>query len=461
MKYYRYLLIILLALLQNSCNDFVEIDVPNDRIISETVFNKNETAKSAVIGIYNELFNSAFSSGFQNSITVLAGLSADNLEATVTTATLLEFEENEIFINNSYNQGLWSSAYNIIYMTNAVLEGLDNNPNISQDLKERLTGEARFIRAFTYFYLVNLYGDVPLVISTDYSTNAKIPRSNQHDVYTLIVEDLENAQDLLEEDYQDGERLRANRYTTKALLARVHLYLENWETAEQLSTEVISATELYELLPLNSVFLANSREAIWQISPLAGGSSRSNTNEGDFFLMLDNRGSVALTENFLTTFDTIDARMDTWVGSFESETDTYYFPYKYKIKNSVDDFSEYSMVLRLAEQYLIRSEALAKQGRLTEAIEDLDRIRQRAGLPSATSEFPEVNQEQLIELILLERRRELFTEWGHRWLDLKRTEMAREVLPPLKPLWDNTDVLYPIPEDELKKNPNLTQNPGY
>ena len=115
-------------------------------------------------------------------------------------------------------------------------------------------------------------------------------------------------------------------------------------------------------------------------------------------------------------------------------------------------------MLRLAEQYLIRAEARARQGNIPGAQQDLNSIRNRAGLPNTTTSGPT----EILEAIMEERQRELFTEGGHRWLDLKRTGRTTEVLAPLKPLWDPTDVLWPIPEDEIFNNSNLLpQNPGY
>lgn len=460
MKYKSFLILILLGI-QFSCDDFVEVDVPNDRITSETVFAKDETANSAVKGVYNQLYSADFSGGSQSSITVLSELSADNLRATVSTANLLEFEENEIFVENDYNLRLWSSAYNIIYMSNAILQSLENNERISPDVKDRLIGEARFLRAFTYFYLVNLFREVPLVLTTDYQINAQVYQSSIADVYTQIVEDLEQSVDRLSVTYENGERIRANKFTAIALLARVHLYLENWELAEELSSQVISASDTYNLVDLNEVFLANSHEAIWQISPLEGGSVRANTREGDFFILLDNLETVALTEDLIASFNENDSRKNNWTGDFDTETDHYVFPFKYKVKNATGESMEYSMVLRLAEQYLIRSEARTHQGRLEEAIEDLDKIRRRANLNPVTTSFPEITQEELLDLIIKERRHEFFAEWGHRWFDLKRTNKTNEALMPNKPLWESTDVLYPIPEEEMIKNPNLNQNSGY
>src|SRR5690606_1979360 len=134
-----------------SCEDFVEIDAPNHKIISEDVFSSDDTAIAAMTGIYNQLSVVDFSNGWTNSITMLAGLSADNLECIRTTnLSLMEFQQNEILPENTRNQSIWSSAYNIIYQANSLLEGIERSQQISEDVKRRLEGEAKFVRAFTY-----------------------------------------------------------------------------------------------------------------------------------------------------------------------------------------------------------------------------------------------------------------------------------------------------------------------
>lgn len=461
MKINVYIVLILICFLQVSCEDFIQLDDPDHILGSATVFNNDETAKAAVVGIYNQLSLSAFSNGSQSSITVLAELSADNLKSSFSNPTLLQFEENEIFKENMSNLDLWSSAYNIVYMTNAVMEGLNKSQGVSEDIKEKLLGEVKFIRAFTYFYIVNLYGDVPLVMTSDFRDHVLARRINFSEVYNQIIEDLEYSIQALDSSVDNQERLRVNHYTAKALLARVHLYLHNWELAEGLSNDVIS-NQNYELLEnLDAVFLANSKEAIWQISPLGRGTTTSHTNEGGVFIMVNNIASVSLTEDLLASFDSTDIRLENWVGIYETANDRYFYPYKYKIKNATGDYSEYSTVLRLAEQYLIRAESRARQGKLDLAISDLNVIRERANLKIINTNNPELNQANLLVLIMDERRRELFAEWGHRWLDLKRYKAATDILSSKKPLWQPTDVLYPIPEDEIRKNPNLTQNQGY
>ncbi|MCM8570297.1 RagB/SusD family nutrient uptake outer membrane protein [Gramella jeungdoensis] len=455
---------LILPLLFISCEDFVEVEAPDNKLVSDVVFNNDATAESAMTGIYNQLFLADFSSGQRTSVTFLSGLSADNFQnIRSSNITRMEFEQHEITPDNPGNLDIWASAYNIIYLTNSLLEGLNNSEQLSSELKTQLEGEARFIRAFSYFYLVNLYGDVPLIVSTNYHDNQLASRTSSAEVYEQIISDLEIALDSLSSEYKNGERTTVNKFAAASLLARVHLYLEDWGAAERLSSEVIDQNETYEILEdLDQVFLANSKEAIWQISPLGGGGQITNTNEGSLFIIdpiFSFFAVIKMEEGFVEQFDQEDQRLSNWIG-YNEELDAY-FPFKYKVWSSNElPILEYSMVLRLAEQYLIRSEARAKQGDLIGAIEDLDVIRIRAGIASVEESNPGIGEEALLDLIMKERQKELFAEWSHRWLDLKRTDRANDVFGS-NPMWDPTDILYPIPSQEREKNLNLSQNPGY
>jgi hypothetical protein len=168
---------------------------------------------------------------------------------------------------------------------------------------------------------------------------------------------------------------------------------------------------------------------------------------------------VVLSNDFVAAINLEDKRLAHWVGYNASRE--FYFPQKYKDGSSSGNITEYSMVLRLAEQYLIRAEARAMQGNLPGAISDLDKLRNRANLELIANTLPGIPQEDLLEEIMEERKRELFSEWGHRWLDLKRLQKTAEVLKPIKPQWQDTDIFYPIPEEERAKNPNIEQNEGY
>lgn len=448
-----------------ACEDFVEINAPTHKIISESVFANDETAIAAITGIYNELARTDFSDGYLFSVTVLAGMSPDIFETTSVTETRYRpFQQNEISPigtdDATANLNLWSSAYNIIYMANSILEGVSNSIVLTPKTKNIIEGQALFIRAFSYFYLTNLYGDVPLITITDYRKNTISPRDPSADVWNQITMDLDTAIQLLkgEDEFKDSERTNINRFVAIALQARVYLYRQNWIKAEELSSQVINQISLFELLENpEQVFLLNSREAIWQVSPLGRGTTSTYTWEGYVFRG-NNSSPFKLTEDFVEAFEPSDSRLQ-WIG-FNS-INNFYFPQKYKDSDSRGAVNEYSMVLRLAEQYLIRAEARAMLGNLSGAINDLDKLRSRAGLDLLGDTDPDITQHALVDMIIEERKRELFSEWGHRWFDLKRTGKASEVLAPIKPLWQDTDVWYPIPGEERAKNPNLGQNNGY
>lgn len=461
-KYIKELIGILALLMNYSCDNFVDIEAPDHKIISEVVYNNDETAVAAMQGIYNQLVVVSYSNGWTDSITMLTELYSDNLECIRTTnLSLMEFQQNEIQPGNTRNKGIWSSAYQIIYQTNSLLEGISNSNKLSFETKSHLEGEAKFVRAFTYFYLVNLYGEVPLLLTTDYRTNSLASREPLDSIYQQIKKDLEDATILLESNYKDGERTNVNRFASMSLLARISLYQNNWQSAEYWSSQVISQSNLYQLLlDPDEVFLKNSREAIWQISPLGKGSSY--TFEAYTLIphsFIPTLTVYKLTNNLIQSFSSDDKRFIHWV-KYHSGLEINYAN-KYKKRENRDDVSEYSMVLRLAEQFLIRAEARTMQDKFTEAIADIDKIRERAGLDNIASLNLIISKDELIDIIIKERRKELFTEWGHRWLDLKRTDKASGILKIDNSTWDETDVLFPIPEDERMKNPNLDQNNGY
>ena len=146
------------------------------------------------------------------------------------------------------------------------------------------------------------------------------------------------------------------------------------------------------------------------------------------------------------------------VKTITNASGTWYRPYKYKQTAATESSQEYTIILRLEEQYLIRAEARTFNGDNAGAQQDLNITRNRAGLPNTTA----TTQDELKAAILQERRLEFFTEQSHRWFDLKRTGNAASVLSPIKPGWQNRDILFPLPEAELLLNENLLpQNAGY
>jgi hypothetical protein len=453
-----------LLLSTGGCTKLVKIPEPQNTITSAETFANVANANAAVAGIYYDMMSKSYMAG---SLSADAGMSADDLQHFFTVDL---FEENALFPKAGYSDGYWNVPFYNIYQVNSVLEGLQASTSLPQATVSQLTGEAKFLRAFFNFYLVNLFGDVPLVLTTSYANNSLKSRTPAEQVYRQIIDDLKDAKQRLPKDYSssNGERIRANYWAATALLARTYLYMNKWDSAESQATEVINNTADFGLVTdLNAVFLKNSTEAILQLQRGFNiGLGTASTIEGYLFVPPDTLTppNYNLTTYLLNTFEPGDQRRENWVGvvkiSDGSTLYIIYYPYKYKIRMAdAGNVTEYTMLLRLGEQYLIRAEARAHQNaNLQGALEDLDVIRRRAGLPDLPGSL---NQAQVLDAVAQERRVELFAEFGHRWLDLKRTNKVNEVLSPIKPLWKPTASLYPLPYQEVQTDPNLTQNPGY
>lgn len=440
----------------SSCKKFLDVETPNSKIPNERVFASDEMANAALAGLYLNMYESGFASGGVSSAAVLTGLSADELRSNLEPdPALVSFETNQLLADNAQVLNLWISIYKSIYQANSIIEGLEVSKGVSSLKKDQLRGEALFVRAFCHFYLVNLFGDVPLVISTDYSINSKVSRIRVDDVYSQVEADLLEAVTLLPENYS-GQRIRPVKAVATALLARFYLYKSDWEKAEINSSKIISQANIYRLEDsLKNVFLSNSREVIWQLKP---GDRAEYTNEGFTFSAFGSLQNV-LCDTLVNSFQVLDKRKVSWITSRGSV----YLPYKYKIGAFTGQpTTEYSLVFRLAEQYLIRAEARARSAVSSgpnSAESDVNIIRHRAGLSDTTTNN---DIEDALNIISNERKLELFSEWGHRWFDLKRWNKATEILAPMKPEFTIEDVLYPIPQEEMKRNPFLKpQNPGY
>ncbi len=441
---------------QSSCKKFVEINASPNLIQSDQLFANDATALSAVNGVYLQM--RAVSPSFTNgTLSVYAGLCADEL------TTLSPVLEYDAFLKNSVlptstivSSQMWGSAYRVLYRTNAIIENLQQSTGVSMAAKKQLIGEMKMVRALSYFILVNLFGDVPLIVSSDYRENEHKPKTAVNEVYQQIINDLTDAVNLLSEDYPSSGRLRPNKLAAAALLAKVYLFNSDWLNAEMLSSSVIASGRYSLPGNLNDVFKNNSVETIWQIAPA---NESRNTVEGAVFIPSSTISipAFSLSSALTNSFESGDLRKTSWLGVNTVNGNQYYYPFKYK-RRTATPVDEYNIVLRLSEQYLIRSEARARQNRIAEAIADLNMVRSRAGLPNTLAS----DQATLLSAIISERRVELFAEWGHRWFDLKRYGLTNTILAPLKGSnWQETDILMPVPFTEIQINTSLIQNPGY
>ncbi|HVS98694.1 MAG TPA: RagB/SusD family nutrient uptake outer membrane protein [Puia sp.] len=457
-----------------ACKKLVAVDPPVTSITGENVYSSDATAISTLTALYTDmsLKDNHFNNGFPM-ISLYAGLSADELTLfDLSNATALAYYRNALTTNPPTGVETWSSCYPYIFICNSAIEALTKANALTPAVTQQLLGEARFMRAFFYFYLVNLYGDVPLPLTTDYKVNSLLPRTPASAVYAQVISDLRSAEDLLSADYLNGslqkyasseERVRPTKWAAAALLARAYLYTGKYDSAELAATSVINNTSLFSLTTLGNVFLKNSREAIWQLQPVTSGTT--NTQDAYLFILPPSGPGpvnfVYLSDTLVNSFEPGDQRKSAWVGSDTVGGNVYHYAYKYKVNASNVPQSEYLMMFRLAEQYLIRAEARANQNNISGAQDDLNAVRARAGLPGTAA----TDKSGLLAGILHERQVELFTELGHRWLDLKRTGNIDAVMTiaagKKDGSWSSDWQWYPIPLNEMLKDPNLTQNRGY
>lgn len=450
------------------CKNAIDVGPPITKLSSVTVFTSNNTAEAAISGIFSTMATSGRMYNGSGSMSVLQGQAADELTNYSTTPV---FYTNNLTSQNSY---YWTEIYQEMFQINSAVESLTNATTLTPAIHDQLLGEVKFARAFIYFYAVNLYGDVPMPLTNDYVANNKLSRTPQQLVYNQVIQDLKDAQALLPDNkYLNGvgaastDRVHPNKQAASAMLARVYLYQQDWVNAEAMATSVIGASS-YALESINNVFLKASREAIWQLFPVSAGLNNADAVN----LVVTTRPTTAtsqfpLSSALLSAFEANDTRQANWVSTYVAPAapplpaTTYKFAYKYKVYLPNSPVTEYPIMLRLAEQYLIRAEARAQQTNIADAQSDLNVIRNRAGLSNTTAAI----KDDLLTAIAHERQVELFTEMGHRWFDLRRTGKIDAVMNIVAPLkggtWATTKQLLPLPASEIILNPNLIQNPGY
>lgn len=444
---------------QFSCKKFLELPPPQDMIQTKEIFKNDQTAISSVMGLYSSMLTSPLYPA-NCGMSIFPGLSADELYNVAPNPEITGFLNNALMPNNgNINSFLWSFIYKTIYHSNSIIESIDNSTLLSIAVKNQLKGEALVVRALHYFYLVNMYGNVPLIITSNYELNQNMIRTDVNQVYQQMVNDLQQAKSLLSVNYATSGKVRPNKWTATSLLARVYLYLKDWRNAELQSSEVINSGTYNLVINLDNVFLSTSAESIWSLR-----QETINTSEGQTFIPIFSflAPNYGITTTLLNSFEAGDQRKNKWINSNTVNGQTNYYPYKYKkgydFSSPAPPITEFYVVFRLAEQYLIRAEARIQQNDVLGAQTDLNTIRNRASLNNTVA----IDKSSILAAIEQERKIELFAEWGHRWFDLKRLNRADAVLSVIKaPNWQPTDALYPIPAEQILSNRLLTQNPGY
>ena len=384
----------------------------------------------------------------------------------------------------------WQGHYQGIFRANIAIEGIPKVPSMNEALRQRLLGEAKFLRAHFYFNLVRWFGDVPLVLTPlrqdEFYTQKRIPVK---EVYAQIIKDLSEALPAVPEKsaYDPTDMGRITKGAVRGILAKAYLTLKDYPNAEKYALEVINSKEYALLQDFSKIFLPegeNSSESVWEVQATAledtyAGSTPWNMVQGV-------RGDPNLgwgfnlpSDDLVRSFERGDPRRDATVlevgealpdGSYTVQDNKEIEGERYNQKAWTPDHALLQdngpsnlRMLRYADVLLIAAEALNENGKAQEALVPLNAVRKRArGTRNVLPDITLTNKDQLRDAIWRERRSELAME-QQRWFDLVRTGRAASVMKAHgKNFVAGKHELFPIPQTEIALSAgNIAQNPGY
>lgn len=467
----------------SACNKFLTEDLQGT--FSSGTFYQNEIqANQALNGVYNAI---SFSS-FNNAIWVFGDIASDDAVKGGNPgdqAEITYIDEYNVNASNGIISNYWSFSYETIARANSLIA---NVPGVTMDetKKNQIIGQAKFIRAYSYFNLVNVFGRVPLKLLPPINQAAtQVPLSEVSGIFQQIISDLSDAAALLPVSYSSADQGRVTKGAALAMLGKVSLFQGNWGIASGYFQQV-EALGIYHLLPdySDNFKLAheNSSESIFEIQHLTGQNPFTGNGLNQWFAPASEGGYYfnAPTQLLVDAFEKsatgeVDPRLDASVGrdgqpwlngDLFSST---YSPTGYLTKKHQQPLSEVSsslkgdgglnyIYLRYADLLLMKAEAFNEDGNADSALANLNKVRQRArasfnGTPPADllADITTPDKEQLRTAIQKERRVELAQEF-HRYFDLMRwgKNVAETAL--------GTDFNYdtkryfPIPQAEIDAN---------
>ncbi|MEP6796436.1 MAG: RagB/SusD family nutrient uptake outer membrane protein [Saprospiraceae bacterium] len=374
----------------------------------------------------------------------------------------------------------WKLNYAGIVQANTVIT---KTPLIDADetLKNRVIGEALFLRAYYHFTLAQVFGDVPLILNIQAPEDVNVTRTSQTTVFEQVATDAGDAASKLPVSYGASDIGRATKGAALALKAKAQLYLKQWDNVVATIAE-IKALGIYSLqADYRNNFLKNTQnnsESVFEIqhANLELGVGNNLNQQWLSKKIPDGYGFAEVTLDFVNTFEPGDPRLLFTVA--RKNEDYFGVPYKAsfsstgasprkflqpaaEVTQKADGDINYTFI-RYDEVLLWEAEAQAELGRTSEALAPLEEVRARARAQAAdpATTLPVItttDKTALIDIIRHERRVELGFEF-HRFFDLVRWGIAKDVLTGFV---EGKNEVFPIPQTELDLNPNLTQNPGY
>lgn len=476
----QYIIIILLVMLvSTSCKRYLEL-TPEAQISAENFYRNSNDFETALIGSYG-----TFRGLYSNSTMVYLGdLTTDNTEIQWSSPSVgeMQLDQNAVTSTNNFINAAWNTNLTTVSRCNTILNRIDQLES-DANTKNRIKGETKFLRAYSYFNLVRLFGRVPLTDqefkSPEQIAAADLSLQPKEKVYEVILKDLTDAETLLPATL-NADKTRASRGTVKTLLGKVYLTLLNYDKAAEKLKEVIDGRQYSLVANYKSLFTPpnnNLPESIFEIQFLSGRNMGNNfssvftpaiTSMAIFPNNTQGSGRIVPTLDMIRAYQPADNRKAASVNDsvlLINGTKAYNrYGLKFVDFKAVDpgDGSATFTVLRYGDVLLMYAEALNEQGKTGEALQYINAVRTRAGLANLSG----LSKEALRLEIEKERRVEFLHE-GHRWFDLVRTGRARTVLNAhyqsqnQRFSLEEFELVFPIPQNEIDLNPAVTQNTGY
>jgi starch-binding outer membrane protein, SusD/RagB family len=507
----NFILYIMLSCVFTACEKKLA-QVPISQPSADNFFRNTADFQQAISGIYQALHNVPNTYDYSVRQNELAEVRSDNIYSPGTSGVrdwlpINNFDKT--LATNPNINGLWIDNFNGILRANIVLDKLNATLVPDNATRDRMEGEAKFLRAFFYFDLVRYVGKVPIFDHVATPTEAlTIPRSPVADVYNLIISDLQTAILKLPATYVAADKGRARSDAAKGILALVYLTrsgpnygiegpglaMNEYSQALTLLNDIITSARYSLQATYASVFSytnENNSEVIFDMQSVDPGTT-ANAGVGTelpswmyegaygqrylgFAGGVDGDGAKVPSNSLRSTFEVADVRDDFSIlpnytdlnGNLQNRAQFIKFLDLTKKPLIRFNFSINYPILRYADILLMKAEAILRSGSGgTQAEVDalVKQVRDRAGLTGTV--WSNVTLDQL----LAERRREFMAE-GKRWHDLVRTgkvltamaafDASDDVTNKMNPTTAN-DIIYPIPFNQLSVSPGLyTQNPGY
>ena len=480
MKKYH-IIISLIALLGSGCEKQLEL-APKGVQNYDNYYQSEDDAIAAVNAVYDVL---GFVNMYNSSLWLVQDIGSDDcfVNEKLDDPNLRQIDQYDVQSTNIYLTGIWQESYEGIHRANVAIQKI---PDIKMDenLKARLVGESKFLRALFYFNLVRLFGDVPLVeVPKPNLQDYLLPRTSAEDVYTsVIIPGFTDASKTLPASYNATDKGRATKGAALGMLADVYLTRQQWDLAAQNAKAVmdLGVYGLWDDYADNfKVANYNGKESVFEVQFYGEVSSENSriviSGLPSIFAFPAGVEIMLPTQDLLNTFEEGDYRKDvTFFDSYDYFGHNTFYPHIWKHwdqaafpPKETGRTGANFQVMRYAQVLLMYAEALneANSGPTPEAYAAVNQVRARArhGNPDVLPDLAGLSQDEFRAAVLREKRCETVNE-GQRWFDLVRTGRLVERVKAAKGAKSSPEsfnMLFPVPQHERDIDPKLTQNNGY